>query len=128
MQMPELSKLEKYNDSPGLEGAVGYWIYNVQDDTLNLSEGIKRSLGLEAQTECAFSTFKSLIIGADVPRFVKQFNEWINGDTSSIIQVRIVDTHNNVRIIQIKGRLRSDIRNNEIILYGAYIDISYWTN
>lgn len=123
--MPELSRLEKYN---GLEGAVGYWIYNVEEDVLTLSEGVKKILGLDKCTKFAFSSFKSLIIGVDIPKFVQTFNDWINGNTSKIIQIRVVDVKNNIRVIQIKGRLRSNIRNNEIMLYGAYIDISYWSN
>ncbi|GAF01591.1 hypothetical protein [Saccharicrinis fermentans] len=119
---------EKYNESPNLEGAIGYWMYNVQEDTLRLPQRIKHILGLNKYSQCAFSSFKSIIIGADIPRFVKGFNAWINGDTSKIIQVRIVDSNNIVRVIQIKGHLRTDIRNSEMVLYGAYINISYWTN
>ena len=126
--MPKQNKIEKHNESPALRGAVGYWIYNVKNDRLNLSEGIKETLGLEQCTHLAFSSFKSLIIGADVPKFAQTFNDWINGNTNKIIQARIVDRHNNIRIIQIKGRLRGDMRNDEIMLYGAYIDISYWAN
>ncbi|WP_075590357.1 hypothetical protein [Labilibacter marinus] len=126
--MPGFHKLKDHSSSPHSEGAVGYWIYNVKDDVLNLSEGIKKSLGLEQCTSFAFSSFKSLIVGADVPTFVKTFNEWINGNSSPIAQIRIVDSNNEIRLVQIKGRLRSDIRNEEMVLYGAYIDISYWSN
>ncbi|MGQ1785832.1 MULTISPECIES: hypothetical protein [unclassified Saccharicrinis] len=126
--MPKVSESEKYNESPNIQGAIGYWMYNVQEDILQLSDGIKHVLGLDKCTSCAFSSFKSLIVVADLQRFVQGFNEWINGDTTKIIQVRIIDDSGNIRLIQIKGHLRSDIRNNEIVLYGAYIDISYWTN
>lgn len=126
--MSELHKLEKHNESPGIDGAVGYWIYNLKDDDLNLSEGIKQVLGLEQCTKCAFSSFKSLIIGMDVPHFIHIFNEWIKGDTSKIIQFRMVDASDNIRTVQMKGHMRSKIDNNDIVLYGAYIDISYWSN
>ncbi len=126
--MPELSDLEKYSEAPGTEGAVGYWIYNVKDDSLRLSEGIKNVLGFESCIDCSFTKFKSLILGVDVAKFTTGFDNWINGDTSQLIQVRLVDKFNQIRTIQIKGRLRSDIEDDDILLYGAYIDISFWTN
>jgi len=126
--MSGLHRLEKHNDSPSIDGAVGYWIYNVKEDSFDLSEGIKQVLGLEHCTKCAFSTFKSLIIGTDVPQFVHNFDDWLNGDTSKIIQFKVVDISDNIRVVQMKGRLREDLDEDQIVLYGAYIDISYWSN
>ncbi|MCW3805217.1 hypothetical protein [Plebeiibacterium marinum] len=116
------------SDLKEITASVDFFIYRVADDSINISSGTKRSLGINCNDTCYLSNIKSLIIGVDIPVFVQKFAKWLKGDVSEIIQVRIIDAKNQMRTIQIKGHLRYDENQNVVSVYGAFFDISYLGN
>jgi hypothetical protein len=126
--MKRLSPLKDVNNSIVFAGSVGFFIYDIESDIINIADNTKRLLGLINDKECTLSTIKSLIIGIDIPVFLQQFRLWLNGDTSGIIQVRIVDVYNQLRTIQIKGHARYEQGEQVKSIYGAYFDVSVLGN
>ncbi len=116
------------NDSKEIVGSVDFFIYKVSDDSIQISSNMKNILGLKCNESCYLSNIKSLIIGVDIPIFIQQFEKWLNGDTSKIIQIRLVDSDNRLRTIQLKGHLRFDHNGSVKSVYGAFFDISYLGN
>ncbi len=126
--MKRLSPLKDVNNPIVFAGSVDFFIYDIESDTIKISDDTRRLLGLINDEECNLSTIKSLIIGIDIPVFLKQLRLWLNGDTSGIIQVRIVDVYNQLRTIQIKGHARYGEGEQVKLIYGAYFDISVLGN
>jgi len=126
--MQESFDFNMINESKEIVGTVDFFIYKISDGTIQLSSNMKTVLGLNYNNTCYLSNIKSLIIGVDIPGFVQQFDKWLNGDTSKIIQVRIVDSNNQIRTLQLKGHLRFDENQNIKSIYGAFFDISYLGN
>ncbi len=126
--MQESFDFNMINESKEIAGTVDFFIYKVSDDSIQISSTMKNVLGLKCNDPCYLSNIKSLIIGVDIPVFIQQFEKWLNGDTSNIIQIRLVDSENQIRTIQLKGHLRFDHNQNVKSVYGAFFDISYLGN
>ncbi len=126
--MQESFGFNMINDSKEVAGSVDFFIYKVADDSIQISSNMKNILGLKCNEKCYLSTIKSLIIGVDIPTFIQQFKKWLDGDVSNIIQIRLVDSENEVRKIQLKGHLRYDENQSVKSVYGAFFDISYLEN
>ncbi len=126
--MQEPFDLNMINESKEIAGTVDFFIYKISDDSMQISSNMKQALGLSCGETCYLSNIKSLIIGIDIPVFIQHFTKWLNGNTSNIIQVRLVDSNNQIRTIQMKGHLRFDENQNVQSIYGAFFDISYLGN
>jgi len=122
--MPEFSDLEKLNEPTGIANSIGFWIYYIQEDTLVLSKNTIENFGIKIDIPCSMVSFKSHILGVDIPIFVQGLEKWLVGDISSIICIRIIDNDKQIKTLQIKGRVRFNKYGDSIQLYGAYIDIS----
>ncbi len=107
-----------------LKTGVDYFIFYLDNDIIKISSKTKKILGIKDKGAITLSQIKSIIIGSDVSHFVNQINTWIQGDTSNIIQIKIMDYYKMIRTIQIKGHLRYDSNGNIICIYGAYVDLT----
>ncbi len=126
--MQESFDFNMINESKETGSTVDFFIYRISDDSIQLSLNMKQLLGLNCTETCYLSNIKSLIVGVDVPVFINHFDKWLNGDTSHIIQIRLVDSKNQIRTLQIKGNIRYDENQNIQTIYGAFFDISYLGN
>lgn len=126
--MSEFLDLEKLNDPLGTAHSIGFWIYYLQEDRLKLSKSSMENFGIKTEEPYSLIRFKSHILGVDIPIFIQGLKKWLMGDTSSIISIRIINNHNQLKTFQIKGHIRFDEDGDAIQLYGAYIDISNWEN
>ncbi|TLX72167.1 hypothetical protein E9993_19070 [Labilibacter sediminis] len=122
--MPEFSDLEKLNEPAGIANSIGFWIYHIVDDMLKLSTNSMENFGIKNEVPLDLVSFKSHILGIDIPVFLNSFGKWLEGDCSDIMHIRVIDTKKNIKTMQIKGHARRDEEGNVVQLYGAYIDIS----
>ncbi len=126
--IPKYSDLNKIKTSHGKGSSVDFFIYNINTDRIKLSSVTRNLLGLRENEPCTMSTIKSIIIGIDIPKFLRQIEKWLIGNTEGIIHIRIIDTKNQMRTIQIKGRVRYDYNGNIHSVYGAYFDMAHLIN
>ncbi len=117
-----MNKFDKIHTS--LKTGVDYFIYYINNDIVKISSKTKRNIGIKTKDPLTLSQFKTRILKQDIPMFTNQLYKWILGDTSQIIQIKIIDKHEHVRPIQIKGHLRTDEKGNVIYIFGAYVDLS----
>ncbi len=126
--MSKYCDLNRIKTSYGKSSSVDFFIYHINTDRIKLSSVTRSLLGLRANEPCTMSTIKSIIIGIDIPKFLQQIEKWLKGDADGIIQIRIIDTKNQMRTIQIKGHVRYDNDSNIHSVYGAYFDMAHLIN
>ncbi len=122
----KMDKFDKIHAS--IKTGVDYFIYYINNDIVKISTRTKRNIGIKTKDPLTLSQFKTRIVEQDIPVFVNQLYKWILGDTSKIIQIRIIDKNKHIRAIQIKGHLRTDEKGNVIYIFGAYVDLSHLGN
>jgi hypothetical protein len=111
-----------------LSQAVSFWMYHPKTDEIDFSTDVKKMLGLTEDEVCYLSRIKSMILGVDIPCFLQYLHKWMEGDTSEIVQVRIIDCKKQMRTIQIKAHIRFGNEGAEELLYGAYFDVDVLKN
>jgi hypothetical protein len=111
-----------------LSPIVSFWMYHPKTDIVELTENAQKSLGLAEDEVCHLSRIESMILGVDLPCFLQNLHKWLKGNTSGVVQIRIIDCHKQMRTIQIKAHIRIDDEGTVKTLYGAYFDIGILKN